>query len=239
MVTGVETAGLVLAVFPVVVGCLKYYVDAASKVKEMRNHRVVLKQLEREVKAEMTIFKNSWNRLLQLAGEDSISGATRTSNSKTKSLSLLDQDSVSSIVDICEDLMEILEALKHRFEKYERTKVCSLIICKYSCAEFLTAHVIQTGYLKMLDVTFSLTDRYRNENLSRIHRLNDNLVKLVHGVHSQLSFNQTHTAVVNAAKHYKRMREQAKVIHDALKEKLETSACGCSVCSISLAELSC
>ena len=84
----------------------------------------------------------------------------------------------------------------------------------------------------MLHVTFSLTDKYRNRQLSRIHRLNDNLGKLVLGVHSQLSFNQTHTEVVNAAKHYKRMREQAKLIHDALKEKLESSACDCSVCSI-------
>ena len=86
----------------------------------------------------------------------------------------------------------------------------------------------------MLHVTFSLTDEYRNGQLSRIHRLNDNLGKLVHGVHSQLSFNETHTKGVNVAKHYKRMREQAKVIHDALKEKLETSACGCSVSNVSL-----
>jgi len=91
----------------------------------------------------------------------------------------------------------------------------------------------------MLHVTFTLTDEYRNGQLSRIHRLNDNLGKLVHGAHSQLSFNETHTKVVNAAKYYKRMREQAKAIHDALKEKLETSTCGCSVCSISLFELSC
>jgi len=128
MVTGVETAGLVLAAFPIAIECVKYYVEAASKMKEMCNHRAVLRQLAREVKAEMTIFKNSWNRLLQLPEENLKSAVTAdgTSNVKAESLSHLDLDSVSSIVDICEDLLDILEELKHKFEKYERTTVCPL-----------------------------------------------------------------------------------------------------------------
>jgi len=124
MVTGVETASLVLAAFPVAIECIKYYVDAASKMKEMRNHWAVLRQLAREVKAERTIFKNSWNRLLQLAG-----------GTPNLSLSPLDPDSVSSIVDICEDLIDILEELKHRFEKYERTKVCPLPVNAYRVSD--------------------------------------------------------------------------------------------------------
>ena len=124
MITGVETAGLVLAAFPIAIECVKYYVDAASKVKQMRNHRTVLSQLAREVKAEMTIFKNSRNRLLQLAGENPISGATTRGTS-------LDPDSISSIVDICKDLIDILEELRDKFEKYERTKVCSLSVNAY------------------------------------------------------------------------------------------------------------
>jgi len=125
MVTGVETAGLVLAVSPIILDRLEYYINAVSGMEGMRNYEVVLKQLEREVKAEMTIFKNSWNRLLQLAGENLISGTTRTSNSKTTQLSPLDPDSISSIVDLCEELIDILEELKRKFEKYERTTVCS------------------------------------------------------------------------------------------------------------------
>jgi len=83
-------------------------------------------------------------------------------------------------------------------------------------------------------IQLSLSEEYRNEKLARIHRLNDNLDKLVNGVHFQLS---THTKVVNVAEHYKRMRDHAEMIHDALKEKLqETSVCGCNVCDIPLTE---
>lgn len=78
----------------------------------------------------------------------------------------------------------------------------------------------------------SLSEEYRNEKLTRIHRLNDNLDRLVNGVHFQLP---THTKVVNVAEHYKSMRDQAEKTYDALKEKLqETSACDCSVCHIPL-----
>jgi len=91
----------------------------------------------------------------------------------------------------------------------------------------------------MLRVACSLTKEYRNDKLSRIHRLNENLDKLVNGVQFHLSFRKTHTKVVNAAEHYKRMRDHAKVIHDALKEKLEASVCRCNVCSIPLVEAFC
>ncbi|KAF8417854.1 hypothetical protein EV426DRAFT_621333 [Tirmania nivea] len=182
--SGMEIAGLVLATFPIVIECL-------NKMKK-GNRRVVLIQLARELKVEMTIFKNSWNRLLQLAGEDSITGES------------LDPDTVSSIVDICEDLLDSLENLKHRVEKYGDEGTT------------------------LLHAIFNHSDEYCNEKLTRIHRLNENLDKLVNGAQFQLSFKTTHTKVVNAAQHYKRMRDHAKMIHDALKEKLETSTCGCS-----------
>jgi len=100
---GVEAAGLVLAAFPVVLECI-------HKLKEMRNHRAILRQMEREIRAERTIFKNSWNRLLELAGEDKILGTLSATSHYS-----MDHDSVISILDICEDLLGILEELKHKF----------------------------------------------------------------------------------------------------------------------------
>lgn len=101
---GVEAAGLVLATFPIVLECI-------NKMKGIRNHRVILRQMAREMKAEMTIFRNSWNRLLDLTGEDIISGTP-------------DRD---CILDLCEDLLDILEELKLKFG-HQGAAVCFLSV---------------------------------------------------------------------------------------------------------------
>jgi len=65
MVTGIETAGLALAIFPLVVRGLAFYLDAAQKVKEIYKYEGVLKRLVRELEMERSKFENTCAVLLE------------------------------------------------------------------------------------------------------------------------------------------------------------------------------
>jgi hypothetical protein len=67
MVTGVETAGLVLAVFPLVVNGLGSYVAGANTLRRWRNERMYgreLKHLQRQLETQRVIYLNTLEELL-------------------------------------------------------------------------------------------------------------------------------------------------------------------------------
>jgi hypothetical protein len=67
MVTGVETAGLVLAVFPLVVNGLGSYVAGADTLRKWRNERMYgreLKHLQRQLETQRVIYLNTLEELL-------------------------------------------------------------------------------------------------------------------------------------------------------------------------------
>jgi hypothetical protein len=64
MVTGVETAGLVLAVFPIVVEGLKGYVDGIETIKRYWKYAAQLKHLIRILRMEEAKFSNTCTELL-------------------------------------------------------------------------------------------------------------------------------------------------------------------------------
>ena len=121
-----EIASLVLGVFPVVTKGLGFFVESASKVKELRKHRGILKRLEREIRAEGIVYRNSWNRLLQLAGDGQGNTTMCTDHdldAKLLASGVIEIESVTSIRDICEELNEILKEWAQKFQQYEKTKV--------------------------------------------------------------------------------------------------------------------
>ena len=62
MVTGVETAGLVLAAFPLVVNGLGSYVAGANTLRRWRNERMYgreLKHLQRQLETQRVIYLNT------------------------------------------------------------------------------------------------------------------------------------------------------------------------------------
>jgi len=65
MPTGIETAGLVLAIFPIVVKGFDVYLDGSRKVKDLWQWRRGLRGMLREFKAESALFENTCMRLLQ------------------------------------------------------------------------------------------------------------------------------------------------------------------------------
>lgn len=65
MVTGIETAGLALAVFPLVVSGLQSYADGARTIKDMWRPEMALKSLIRDIGMEKCKFENTCTFLLE------------------------------------------------------------------------------------------------------------------------------------------------------------------------------
>lgn len=59
MPTGVETAGIVLAVFPICIGLINIYFHGAATLNKMRHHHRVLREFHRELDMESCKFYNS------------------------------------------------------------------------------------------------------------------------------------------------------------------------------------
>jgi len=120
MVTGIETAGLVLAAFPVVLEGLKYYIDCTKQVKDIRRHRVVLNRFMRDIKTEMTIFEDTWNRF---------TGYKLPDGGVPKLPTHLHTNLIDSIENVCQGMKDVLEILQQKLQKYEQTEVCAQADC--------------------------------------------------------------------------------------------------------------
>ena len=64
MVTGIETAGLVLAIFPLVIEGMKVYASGARTIKDMKRHEMILAQYGRALSVELVKFENTCENLL-------------------------------------------------------------------------------------------------------------------------------------------------------------------------------
>lgn len=64
MATGVETAGLVLATFPIVVICLKHYVEGVETVKRWHHYRQELTRYARKLETERILYLDMTVELL-------------------------------------------------------------------------------------------------------------------------------------------------------------------------------
>jgi hypothetical protein len=64
MVTDVETAGLILATFPLIIEGLKFYLEGLETIKRWWRYIKTLKHLIRKIAMEETKFENSCTELL-------------------------------------------------------------------------------------------------------------------------------------------------------------------------------
>jgi len=65
MVTGIETAGLALAAFPLLIQGLGLYLEGARKIRDMRGYEMQLKQWVGKIEMEQYKFENNGERLLE------------------------------------------------------------------------------------------------------------------------------------------------------------------------------
>jgi len=134
MVTGIECAGLLLGVFPLVLEGIKFYLEAAKRVKQMKRHGATLTHFLREVEMEQSKFDNIWYSLVAISGINPKIVAEPMPwhpSVEEKLLACLPSHSVPSFVRACQEMNEILEKLAHRFQKYNEDKVRSPILMVY------------------------------------------------------------------------------------------------------------
>ena len=65
MVTGIETAGLVLGAFPLVIEGLRVYIKGVSTMRDMKRYEFILGQFKRDIEMESTHFEDTCYQLLQ------------------------------------------------------------------------------------------------------------------------------------------------------------------------------
>jgi hypothetical protein len=63
MITGVETAGLILAVFPILVQGLKAYAQGINTIRLWRSHLRILRQFARDIEGERVVYLNTLEEL--------------------------------------------------------------------------------------------------------------------------------------------------------------------------------
>jgi hypothetical protein len=63
MVTGVETAGLILAAFPLLVSGLTAYSKGVSTIRDWHGYRRILRQYARDIEGERVAFLNTLEEL--------------------------------------------------------------------------------------------------------------------------------------------------------------------------------
>ncbi|KAF8424837.1 hypothetical protein EV426DRAFT_597389 [Tirmania nivea] len=212
MITGIECAGLLLGVFPLVLEGLKFYLHAVDRVKQMRRHEATLTRFLREVDMEKCKFDNIWYSLISISGIDPKIVAEPMPwdpSVEEKLLACLPSHSVPSFVGACQDLNDILKKLAQRFQKYNEDTA---------------------GYKKMLRVLRDFTPEYRQEQIDQINRLNSNLDKLVNGIPPTLIPEIKRVYGTDIPGQYKHVRKHAVMILRILKEKLQSStSCHCKV----------
>lgn len=129
MATGIETAGLALAIFPLVVRGLAFYLDAAQKVKDIYKYEGVLKRLVRELEMEKSKFENTCAVLLegmvsaeQLATLVSGKG-WEDSNLQNGLDQCLGQNAAKSLTEAVAALNSLLESLRKGIGLDENSQV--------------------------------------------------------------------------------------------------------------------
>ena len=147
MVTGVEAVSLILGTFPLVVECVKFYINGVQTMRDPRHHQHVLDELVRDLEVQECRFKNICFTLFEgNVTPEELTGLMRNPEEalrinqalQTTLYSCLYQHSTDPFIRTAEALKAVLGELRARFEN-ENTKVRhhavireSLQKCRYS-----------------------------------------------------------------------------------------------------------
>lgn len=70
MITGIETAGLVLAVLPLVISALESYKDGLQTIKRLYRSEAQLRKLIRTLKVQRSKYRSNLEKLIKAAAPD-------------------------------------------------------------------------------------------------------------------------------------------------------------------------
>ena len=126
MATGVESAGIALGLFPLVIEGIKFYISSAEKVTEMKHHKRTLDRFRRELVMEKSKLDNILYALVSRAGVPIAPDMELSPKIMEQALSSLSGQPpyiVTSFVSSCQELITILRELSEKFQKYEQNRV--------------------------------------------------------------------------------------------------------------------
>ena len=123
MVTGVETAGIALGLFPLVIEGIRFYISSAEKFREMKHHKRTLDKFRRELVMEKSKLDNTLYELVSRAGVPIAPHIELSPNIMEAALSRQPYYIVTSFVSSCQELITILSELSEKFQKYEQDRV--------------------------------------------------------------------------------------------------------------------
>ncbi|KAF8545339.1 hypothetical protein BDD12DRAFT_2809 [Trichophaea hybrida] len=208
MVTGIEAAGLALAIFPLVV---KGYQDGAGMFADARKHQRVLKRLVRRLKMECVKFENTITDLLDgivpanklerlLKGE-----GWKENRFQQRLREKFKPKEVDIFTDAVEDLMEYIQQVGQGLGLDTNYKLCRS---------------------KWYNVWTALEKEEYNSSLDEIRRINSDLIRLTKQSAERPPPEQ-HNRLF-AAKNYNKMRTRAKSLYSVLRGTFEAASCSCN-----------
>ncbi|KAI5803589.1 hypothetical protein DFH27DRAFT_53025 [Peziza echinospora] len=242
MVTGVETAGLVLGAFPVAIECIRVYMKGASRIKKMIQYKVILEVFLQDLETEKCIFQDLCEDLLEPYCEaDEIKelikdpGGTSWSAEAIKDILQhhLTPQSIPIFLTVMKRLDDNLGMLAVRFQPQppDFTTNQSLdfddkATCSKICVQL--ARAWKTGMLL----------EYRDEKMRCIRLLNANLQKLLRkSIHEGGSRGNksrpTPIASLKAIETFNSTRKQAQAAFSILKGHV-LNMCNCNGASHSI-----
>ena len=118
--SGIEVAGIVLAVIPLIIAGFESYDDTRSKLRAIRRHQQELRSINRALRAEHQIFRNTVERLLRSCLDDqsvdslmqSVGGPEWSDAGAEKVLKLRLGDSHRICVETIDDVRRNVELLR-------------------------------------------------------------------------------------------------------------------------------
>lgn len=120
MVTGIESAGLALGLFPLVIEGVKFYISSADTCREIMHHKRTLDEFRRELAVQKSISDNIWYSLMSRAGIHFDLNMELSPDIMERVLSCLPPSTAWAFVDRCQELNKILSGLAEKFQKYEQ-----------------------------------------------------------------------------------------------------------------------
>ncbi|KAF8253585.1 hypothetical protein K440DRAFT_656808 [Wilcoxina mikolae CBS 423.85] len=208
MVTGVETAGLVLAAFPLLAQGLGQYLEGARKIRDMRKYEIQLKQWVRKIEMEQYKFEDTGERLLEYTSAKWVGSCWECPEIDIALRERLHEKDISVFKTTIEALKLSLQQLCDATGFTEEDQSVKMRV-----------HKKQWKKIKLV-----LEQPDNEKLLEEIRILNLDLAQLVSQPPSPVVIKSNRSAVTE---HYNRVRKHAKILHDVFLERFQTAICHC------------
>ncbi|TVY82094.1 hypothetical protein LSUE1_G006698, partial [Lachnellula suecica] len=217
MVTGVETAGLILGSLPLIISALEHYAEGIGTIQKWWRYKRELASLKRILGAEHDRFLNTLEELLAGIVPDAIladllgspGGVAWGDSDLNLKLKARLRNSYLSYLNTINDLNEVVSVLKAKLELDPDGK-----------PRWTDSKTFRREYKR---IKFSLSKASYEELMKRIEKDNDTLANLTG---QSLRLEPTRQRRSNRISDFEGVRIQAKSLYRVLKKNL---CCTCSI----------